>query len=80
MQLQLGSSKVAQISGRTDSLLRRYALSDLYEKDPTTCLISLQTLLETEEDGELVYAISELAYILGKRAEHNEREAEALDM
>ena len=61
-------------------MLRRYALTDIYDTNPAVCLEELQALLETEVDGELVFSISELAYILGKRAEKGHDEARALDM
>ncbi len=78
--LQIASSKGPQVSGRTSSVLRRYALTELYDNDPAVCLEGLQSLLESEVDGELVYSISELAYILGKRAEAQHNYSHALDM
>lgn len=79
-QLELGSRSGAEISERTQWVLRRYALLDLYEDEAQKCLESLQTLLETEMESELVYAVSEMSYVLGKRAEQEKREALALDM
>ena len=79
-QLDLGSRSGAEISQRTEWVLRRYALVDQYEQDPHQCLEALQTLLETEMESELVYAVSEMSYVLGKRAEREKREALALDM
>jgi pimeloyl-ACP methyl ester carboxylesterase len=61
-------------------VLRRYALSELYQKDPNACFEGLQQLLNTEVDGEIVYSVSEMAYIFGKRAEREKNEARALDM
>ncbi len=78
--LQLQSYDGPQISPRTSVVLRRYALSELYEKDPAACFDGLQQLLDTEVDGEIVYSVSEMAYILGKRAEKRKDEARALDM
>ncbi len=78
--LQIASSKGPQVSPRTNSVLRRYALTEIYEQDPAVCLEELQSLLESEVDGELVFSISELAYILGKRAEKHHDRAMALDM
>lgn len=78
--LQIASSKGPQVSSRTSSVLRRYALTDMYENDPAVCLEQLQALLESEVDGELVYSIAELSYILGKRAEKERDTARALDM
>jgi pimeloyl-ACP methyl ester carboxylesterase len=78
--LQIASRQGPQVGGRTQSVLRRYALEEVYEHDPNICLEELQSLLESEVDGELVYSVSELAYILGKRAEQKRDQARALDM
>ncbi len=78
--LQITSNKGPQVSSRTEYVLRRYALSELYGEDPAACLEELQTFLETEVDGELVYSIAELAYILGKRAEKQRDYPRSLDM
>ncbi|MCA9132426.1 MAG: alpha/beta fold hydrolase [Planctomycetales bacterium] len=78
--LQISSSKGPQVSSRTTYVLRRFALTEAYQSDPASCLEQLQTLLESEVDGELVYSVAELAYILGKRAEKKGDSARALDM
>jgi len=80
MQLQLASRQGPQVSSRTETLLRRYDLLDLYKSDITACLEGLQLLSEREPNGELVYGLAELAYIAGKRAEKEHDEALALDM
>ncbi|MEZ6135630.1 MAG: hypothetical protein R3C53_12040 [Pirellulaceae bacterium] len=80
MQLNLTSRSGPDVGPRTDSVLRRYALSDLFATNPHDCLEALQTLVDHEMDGELVYSISEVAYILGKRAEKERDVALALDM
>lgn len=80
LQLKVASSQGPHISPRTESVLRRYALVELHADDPSASLGAMQTLLGREVDGELVYSISELAYILGKRAERKGNVAEALDM
>ncbi len=79
-QLQLSSRAGPTIGYRTQSVLRRYALNDVFESDPASCLEMMQTLVESEIDGELVYGISEVSYILGKRAEKKKDVALALDM
>lgn len=79
-QLQLSSRKGPDISPRTHWVLRRYALTELYNEDPEGCLEQLQTLLDVEVESELVYGVSEMAYILGRRAEKGGEEAKALDM
>lgn len=79
-QLKINSYKGPQISGRTHSVLRRFALADVYEQDPRACLEQMHGLLQTENEPELVYSISEISYILGKKAEQDEDLATALDM
>ncbi len=80
MQLKFASVKGPSASERTENLLRRFDLSDLYKKDARACLEGLQQLSEQEPSSDLNYAVSELAYILGKRAESKDDEALALDM
>ncbi len=41
---------------------------------------NLQQLAESEEGGEKIYAVSELAYIIGQRAEKSSNFSKALDM
>lgn len=79
-QLQLSSFKGPRVSQRTESALRRFALEDVYREDPKLCLQVMQELLETEVESGLVYAISEIAYILGREANDDGDEAYALDM
>lgn len=80
MQLQLASKQGPQVSPRTESLLRRYDLLELYKTNIAACLERLQQLTDEEPTGELVYGVAELAYIAGKRAEKEHNEALALDM
>jgi pimeloyl-ACP methyl ester carboxylesterase len=80
MQLQLKSRGGPTISGRVESVLRRYALLDLYKQDSRAALEEMQQLIESESDGELIYSISEVAYVLGKRAESRKDVNTALDM
>ncbi len=80
MQLQISSRSGPTIGSRTDSVLRRYALAELYHREPKACLEAMQNLVDIENDGELVYSISEVAYILGKRAESKKDVILALDM
>ncbi|MGN6546713.1 MAG: hypothetical protein ACTHK7_16785, partial [Aureliella sp.] len=80
IQLQLTSKAGPQVSPRTESMLRRYDLLELYKTDIAGCLERLQSLTESEPNGELVYGVAELAYIAGKRAEKEHNEALALDM
>ncbi|GIW99988.1 MAG: hypothetical protein KatS3mg111_3321 [Pirellulaceae bacterium] len=79
-QLQLESRAGPQISSRSRQVLRRYALEERYADDAAECLVALQELAAVEADSELVYAVAEVAYVLGKQAEEEERYAQALDM
>ena len=78
--LNLLSRSGPQVTARTTTLLRHYALSDAYQRDPEDCLVQLQELAMDEKGAEKVYAISELAYTIGKQAEKANREGQALDM
>ena len=78
--LSLLSRSGPQITARTTTLLRHYALLDAYKNDPDDCLVQLQELAMDEKGAEKIYAISELAYTIGKQAERAHREGQALDM
>ncbi len=78
--LQLASRQGPHVTSRTESLLRKYDLRELYETDAPVCLERLQQLTATEPTGELVYGLAELAYINGLRAEKAKEQAVALDM
>jgi pimeloyl-ACP methyl ester carboxylesterase len=78
--LNLLSRTGPQVTPRTMTLLRHYALLEAYHNDPEDCLVQLQELAMDEKGAEKVYAISELAYTIGKRAEKENLEGRALDM
>ena len=78
--LSLMSRSGPQITPRTTTLLRHYALLDVYKHDQEECLVQLQELAMDEKGAEKIYAISELAYIIGKQAEKSHHEGQALDM
>lgn len=80
MQLNIASRTGPSVSSRTALVLRRYALEEAYEKDPAGCLIAMNQLIRKESDGELVYAVSEVAYVQAKRLEQNREPNEALDL
>ncbi len=79
-QLHLVSKSGPQVSERTTTLLRHYALLDIYKRDPDACLIKLQNLTANEKGAEKIHAVAELAYILGLRAEREKNFGKALDM
>lgn len=67
--LQYFSWSGPKISGRTRELLTRYGLIKLYEDDPAAALDYLQ---KTDlRNPQQLYAIAEVAYILGHRAQRN---------
>ncbi|MDA0659195.1 MAG: hypothetical protein O3C60_10170 [Planctomycetota bacterium] len=78
--LQLLSWKGPQATPRTSQLLRRYNLQEELVKDPQELLQDLQEIVVKEPSSEHVYALAELCYINGKRAEQNGSREEALDM
>ena len=78
--LSLLSRSGPQVTSRTTTLLRHYALLDVYKRNPDDCLVQLQELAMDEKGAEKIYAISELAYTIGKQAERGHREGQALDM
>lgn len=78
--LNLSSRNGPEVTARTHSLIRHYALQDTYKRDPEECLIRLQELVTDEKGAEKVYAISELAYIIGRKSEASGDDANALDM
>jgi pimeloyl-ACP methyl ester carboxylesterase len=78
--LSLMSRSGPTVTPRTITLLRHYALLDVYHQSPEDCLVQLQELAMDEKGAEKVYAISELAYTIGKKAERASQEGHALDM
>jgi pimeloyl-ACP methyl ester carboxylesterase len=78
-QLRLLSRSGPQVSSRTAMLLRRYDLLDVYQRQPQACLDSLLDLQATEPAPEKMYAIAELAYIMGQRAQRQSDSQEALE-
>ncbi len=68
-----------EATGRTISLLRHYDLLDVYKQDPEIALGKLQELAIDEKGAEKMYAISELAYIAGKRYEKAGKRGQAID-
>ena len=67
--LSLVGKKGPQISDRTWHTLRRYDLDVAYQKDHEQCFQDIRNRIVDTPDGELIYALSELSYVEGKRAE-----------
>lgn len=77
--LQLVSRSGPQLSERTGNVLRRFALSDVYRDNCTTCFQKIRRLHAEDPDPELIYALAELSYVEGKRAERAGQTADALN-
>lgn len=77
--LQLLSSKGPQISERTWKTLRRFDLVDDYNSDHQKCFATIRNRINEHPDAELIYALSELSYVAGKKAEQEGRLSDALN-
>jgi pimeloyl-ACP methyl ester carboxylesterase len=78
-ELQLGSWSGPQPSPRTMQLLRVCNLADGLGGDPRALLERLQRLTDREPSADKVYALSELAYLGGKKTEPQDPRA-AMDL
>ncbi len=76
--LHLVSKKGPEISERTWATLRRFDLDDEYTQNSVACCQMIRTRINQEPEAELIYAISELAYVEGKKAEKDGRTSDAL--
>jgi pimeloyl-ACP methyl ester carboxylesterase len=56
-------------SSRTYETLRRYDLETRYRRDPEGALASLERTARQSPEAELVYALAEMSWIEGRRAE-----------
>lgn len=65
---------------RTLQLLRRYDLDNLLSGDRGKLLAELEEIDEKEPHRENVYALAELAYVGGKRAEQARQHEQALEL
>ena len=78
--LQLLSRKGPQPTDRTEQLLRRYDLLTQQKTEPRQVLEKLQQEIFAEPAPEKAYALAELAYIQGKKAEALQNQDLAVDM
>jgi pimeloyl-ACP methyl ester carboxylesterase len=77
--LQLLRWRGPEISERTQHTLRRYGLSETYHSDCNLCIGQLRALNRQNLDSELTYAIAELAYVEGKKAERKGQASDAMN-
>jgi hypothetical protein len=77
---QLSVAQIDKPSERTKETLRRFDVEDRYRRDPEGALATLEHYARRGPEPELVYALAELSWIEGRRAEHKRRGgAQALD-
>lgn len=77
-QLRLLTRKGPQISLRTWNTLRRYGLHERYDEDSVVCLDNIYTTIRENRDPELIYALCELSYVEGKKAESAGLDSDAM--
>lgn len=77
--LQLLSQEGPEISDRTRRTLRRFDLEDHYYKNPAACFALIRQRVDDRPESDLIYALSELSYVEGKKAEVLGRLSEALN-
>jgi pimeloyl-ACP methyl ester carboxylesterase len=64
-------------SPRTDETLRRYEVATRYRKDPAAALATLEKHARRGPEPELIYALAELSWVEGRRAEGRRRGGDA---
>ncbi len=67
--LRLVGMRGPQISERTQSTLQRYGLANRYQNETSACFDEIRSIINETPDAELIYALSELSYVEGKKAE-----------
>lgn len=77
--LGLANRKGPQISERTWNTLRRFDLEDRYNANCDQCLDHIRANVNEHPDGDLIYALSELSYVEGKKAERIGDASDALN-
>nr|WP_236622115.1 hypothetical protein [Rhodopirellula maiorica] len=69
--LKLVAFRGPEISERTWHTLDRFGLKDQYATDHNKCFAKIRQTINESPDSELVYALSELSYVEGKKAERS---------
>lgn len=67
------------ITERSRNALKRFGLLEQYERERGKSVESIRSAIDETNDSELIYALSELAYVEGKRAERFKDQASALN-
>lgn len=78
-QLALLNKSGPKVSPRAWNALKRFGLTEIYNQRGEESLDNIRKAIDETDDPELIYALSELAYVEGKRAERNGDKASALN-
>jgi pimeloyl-ACP methyl ester carboxylesterase len=78
-QLALLNRKGPQVSERAWNALKRFGLTEIYADRGTQSFDSIRLAVDQSNDAELIYALSELAYVEGKRSEQAGNRSAALN-
>ncbi len=68
-----------RISQRSINSLKRFGLLEIYQSDRNRSVDQIRIVIDATNDPELIYALSELAYVEGKLAEKSTDPASALN-
>ncbi len=68
-----------RVSARTWAALKRFGLAEVDSVGTVPSLDAIRTAIDQSDDPELIYSLSELAYVEGKRAERRKDTAAALN-
>jgi len=68
------------ISERSTNSLKRFGLLEQYQRERGQAVEAIRVAIDKTNDSELIYALSELAYVEGKRAESSKDKASALNL
>lgn len=77
--LALLGRKGPTITDRSANALKRYGLLDEYQRERGKSVEVIRRAIDETHDPELIYALSELAYVEGKVAEKKKDQASALN-
>jgi pimeloyl-ACP methyl ester carboxylesterase len=77
--LALLGRKGPTITDRSVNALNRYGLLDEYQRERGKVVVAIRRAIDETHDPELIYALSELAYVEGKVAERKRDQASALN-
>lgn len=77
--LQLVGPKGPTISERTQNTLKRFDLADRYQENSELCFQHIRQRVAEHPDADLIYALSELSYVEGKKAERAGELSDALN-